>query len=77
MPVTERLIRYHLSRLKDKNPQVRVQSIQELALLEATEAYDTLEAIYRSDPDPDVRRAAQQAGRVLFLKMHRRDRPGG
>lgn len=70
MSVTERLIAYHLARLRDKNPQVRVESIRELALLEATDAIDTLEAIYRSDPDPAVRKAAQEAGRALFLKKH-------
>src|SRR5690554_5996271 len=59
MSVTERLTAYHLARLKDKNPQVRQRSIQELALLEATDAIDALEAIYRTDPDPDVRKAGQ------------------
>ena len=72
MSVTERLTAYHLARLKDKNPQVRQRSIQELALLEATDAIDALEAMYRTDPDPDVRKAAQDAGRVLFRKKHQR-----
>lgn len=72
MSVTERLTAYHLARLKDKNPQVRLRSIQELALLEATDAIDALEAIYRNDPDADVRKAAQEAGRALFLKKHQR-----
>lgn len=71
MSVTERMIAYHLARLNDKNPQVRIESIQELALLEATDALDALEAVYRNDPDPAVRKAAQEAGRALFLKKHR------
>lgn len=70
MSVTERMIAYHLARLSDKNSQVRIESIRELALLEATRAIDTLEAIYRTDPDPAVRKAAQEAGRALFLKKH-------
>ncbi len=71
MSATERLIAYHLARLNDKNPDVRIRSIRELALLEATEAYKTLEALYHSDPDPSVRQAAQEAGRTLYLKMVR------
>ena len=71
MSVIERMIAYHLARLNDKNPQVRIESIQELALLEATAALDALEAVYRNDPDPAVRKAAQEAGRALFLKKHR------
>jgi HEAT repeat protein len=71
MSVIERMIAYHLARLNDKNPQVRIESIQELALLEATDALDALEAVYRNDPDPAVRKAAQEAGRALFLKKHR------
>lgn len=65
---TERMITYHLSRLKDKNPDVRIKSIQELVLLEAVAAYETMEELFRTDPDPAVRKAAQQAGLVLFRK---------
>lgn len=74
MSTTERLIAYHLARLKDKNPQVRIASIRELALLEAIDAYDALEAIYHTDPDPAVRKAAQNAGRVLFRKKNANER---
>lgn len=70
MSTTKRLIAYHLARLKDKNPQVRIASIRELALLEALNAYGALEAIYHTDPDPAVRKAAQEAGRALFRKKN-------
>lgn len=67
MSATERMIAYHLLRLKDKNPEVRIKSIQELALLQATEAFPILEELYRSDEDLLVRKAAQEAGKTLFL----------
>jgi len=49
---------------------VRIASIRELALLEALNAYGALEAIYHTDPDPAVRKAAQEAGRALFRKKN-------
>lgn len=64
---TERMIAYHIARLKDKNPGVRIKSIEELALLHAVEAYTTLEEMFHTDPDDDVRKAAQKAGRTLFV----------
>lgn len=78
MSAIERMIAYHISRLKDKNPDVRIKSIEELALLEATQAYELMEQLFHNDPDDEVRKAAQKAGRVLFLKMHneRDDAPG-
>lgn len=68
MSATEQLIAYHMSRLSDKNAQVRLKSIEELVLLGATEALSTLEQLFRTDPDEDVRKAAQRGGRELFLK---------
>ena len=74
MSVTQRLIGYHMGRLKDKNPAVRIKSIEELALLEAVDALETLEHIFRTDPDPAVRQTAQKAGRALFgIKQRSRD----
>ncbi|HML20183.1 MAG TPA: HEAT repeat domain-containing protein [Aggregatilinea sp.] len=69
MSASEKLIAYHMLRLSDKNPSIRIQSIEELALLEATEAYSALETLFRTDPDETVRRTAQKAGRVLYLKL--------
>jgi HEAT repeat protein len=69
MSANDRMIAYHMARLKDKNPGVRKKSIEELALLEATQAYDVMEDLYHNDPDSEVRKAAQKAGRALFLKI--------
>jgi hypothetical protein len=63
----ERMVAYHLARLNDKNPEIRIKSIEELVLLEATQALDALEAVFRTDPDQNVRTVAQKAGRVLWM----------
>jgi HEAT repeat protein len=70
----ERMIAYHLARLKDKSPDVRVKSIEELALLQATQALSALEETFRTDPDEEVRKAAQKAGRELWLLKANRDK---
>ena len=68
MSVNDRLVAYHIARLRDKSPDVRLKSIAELKLLADPAALDVLQALYRSDPDLQVRRAAQEAGRIIFLK---------
>lgn len=67
-----RLVDYHIARLQDKNPDVRLKSIRELALLGDQAALPALEQVYRTDEDPEVRRAAQEAGKAIFFKQ----RPG-
>lgn len=66
---TNRLVNYHIGRLQDKNPGVRLKAIHELALLADPAALESLQDVFRNDPDPDVRRAAQDAGRSIFLKQ--------
>ncbi len=68
MAVEKRLVQYHIGRLKDKNADVRLKAIHELALLADTDALDALQEVYRSDAVLDVRKAAQEAGRLIFLK---------
>ncbi len=65
-----KILAYHMSRLKDKNPQVRLQSIHELQQLSDPDALDTLQEVFKTDPDPEVRKAAQEAGRAIFLNNH-------
>lgn len=62
------LVEYHLLRLQDKSVEVRLRSINELRLLGDPVALPELERLYRTDPDPEVRKAAQAAGRELFQK---------
>ena len=65
----KRIVEYHLSRLQDKNPAVRLKAIRELGLLGDPDTLDTLQEIFKSDPDAEVRKAAQDAGRAIFVKQ--------
>jgi hypothetical protein len=68
----KRVLAYHMSRLDDKSVEVRIKAIKELELLacgEESMQNDVLEAlkvVYKDDADSEVRRAAQEAGRVIF-----------
>lgn len=66
MSVNQKLLEYHISRLKDKRVEVRLQSIQELVLLNDAGALEALRDVFSNDNDVDVRKAAQDAGRVIF-----------
>jgi hypothetical protein len=77
MSGVERMIAFHLERLKDKNPAVRLKSIEELTLLEATGALNVLENLFRSDPDETVRLAAKKAGRTLYFKLKEQEDGSG
>ncbi|MFN8563055.1 MAG: HEAT repeat domain-containing protein [Anaerolineae bacterium] len=68
MNPTKKLIAYHIARLKDRNVQVRLSTIQELADRGDLDALNALQETYRTDPDMTVRRAAQEAGRAIFLR---------
>ncbi|PJF29904.1 MAG: hypothetical protein CUN52_06005 [Phototrophicales bacterium] len=64
--VNQKLLEYHIGRLKDKRVEVRLQSIQELVLLNDIGALDALRDVFTNDSDVEVRKAAQEAGRVIF-----------
>jgi HEAT repeat protein len=70
---SKRLVAYHVSRLQDKNPEVRLKAINELLLLADPEALDALRAVFETDSDLEVRKAAQEAGRTIFLKKKEQD----
>ncbi|GAB4553771.1 MAG: hypothetical protein OHK0023_23160 [Anaerolineae bacterium] len=63
-----KLIEYHIKRLEDKSTEVRLKAIQELRLIGSAVALSALERVFRTDEDPAVRRAAQEAGREIYLK---------
>jgi HEAT repeat protein len=64
----KKIVDYHIARLQDKNAEVRLKSIQELRDLGDLHALVPLESVFRTDPDPAVRKAAQEAGRAIYLK---------
>jgi HEAT repeat protein len=66
---SKRIVTYHIARLQDKNPQARLKAISELLLLADPDALDALRAVFETDPNLEVRKAAQEAGRAIFLKM--------
>jgi hypothetical protein len=68
MSAIERMVAFHVERLKDKNVEVRLKSIEELTLLGATSALEALENVFRNDPDEAVRLAAKKAGRTIYFK---------
>lgn len=67
--VTKQLVKYHIARLQDKDPNVRLKSIKELELLADADALEPLEQLFKTDSDAEVRRAAQEAGRVIFRSI--------
>ena len=72
--MSKRLVEYHISRLKDKSPEARIKAIQELVLLEDISALEALQEVFQTDPDEDVRKAAQKAGRELFVKVKAKEK---
>ncbi len=66
---TKRIVAYHISRLQDKSVEVRLKAINELSHLADQEALDALRSVFEKDSDVSVRKAAQEAGRAVFLKL--------
>ena len=64
----KRVVQYHIARLNDRSPDIRLKAIRELELLADPDALAPLKVIYANDEDPEVRKVAQEAGRTIFLK---------
>ncbi|MCB9451869.1 MAG: HEAT repeat domain-containing protein [Anaerolineaceae bacterium] len=65
----KRIVEFHIARLQDKNPEVRLKAINELALLPDGDGLVALQAIFEKEEDPNVKKAAQEAGRKVFLLL--------
>ena len=67
--VNKRLVSYHIGRLRDASSAVRLKAIAELKLLGDPEALEALQHVFQSDSNHEVRKAAQEAGRAIFLQQ--------
>lgn len=65
----EKVIAFHISRLKDKRSDVRLGAIGELEALgaAAAPALDALKQCFEDSTEPEVKNAAQQAGYKIYL----------
>ncbi|MBL8162813.1 MAG: HEAT repeat domain-containing protein [Anaerolineae bacterium] len=73
----KRIINFHIARLQDKSRDVRLKAIAELALLPDPEVLEALQGVFKTDGDLEVRKAAQEAGRNVFIKLKEQNAPGG
>lgn len=64
----KKVVHYHISRLRDRQREVRLDAIKELQDIADPDALEPLHTVFQTDPDLEVRRAAQAAGRDIFLK---------
>lgn len=70
LPSEKKVVDYNIKRLQDKSPAIRLKAIRELELLPHVDSLDALRKVYDEDPDSDVRKAAQEAGRRIFIKLN-------
>ncbi len=70
------VVEYHIARLKDKNPAVRARSAEELGLIGDPVALEALEELFRRETDPAVKKAIQEAGRLLYEKKQQMESSG-
>lgn len=58
--MAQRVVEYHLARLKDKRSSVRLDAVQQLLLLKADVPTETFLEAYGSEEDTDVLKAIRQ-----------------
>jgi len=64
--MSKQIVAYHLRRLKDKRAEVRLNAIHELREIGDPDTLPALEEVFKTDPDPAVRAAAQETGKAIF-----------
>jgi len=58
--VAQRVVEYHLARLKDKRSAVRLDAVQQLLLLKADVPAETFLEAYNNEADADVLKPLRQ-----------------
>lgn len=59
------------NRLYEADPQIRIETLRILAMLEETRAINAIVLIYRNDPDARVREVAKWAGNIIWQAKQR------
>ena len=67
----DKVISFHISRLKDKSSDVLLKTIEQLVTFgaDAKDALPLLEELFKTNEDVEVRKAAQDAGRSIYLQI--------
>lgn len=67
----DKVIKFHISRLKDKSSDVLLKTIEQLVTFgaDAEDALPLLEELFKNNEDVEVRKAAQDAGRSIYLQL--------
>lgn len=73
----KRIVDFLIARLRDKNAEVRLKAIGELALLPDRDGLEALQSVFENDVDQQVRKAAQEAGRKVFLLLKQQNNDQG
>lgn len=78
MSQIEKIVQFHINRLKDKSVEVQLKSIQELQLLgaQAEAAMPALRELFETSENAEVKRAAQQAGITIYTKSKEAEEQG-
>jgi HEAT repeat protein len=64
--IRQHLTEFYIPRLKATNDDVRRDAIQRLVSIDAVDALEALQEVYKSDSDEEIRKDAQKAGRTLW-----------
>lgn len=65
------MLQGYLDLLHDSDPTRRIQALQVLAMLEETQALNTIQHLFKNDPDPQVRQMAKWAGSLIWQAQQR------
>lgn len=75
MSQIDKIVQFHINRLKDRSTDVKLNTIRELELLgaQAEAAMPALRELFEVSDDVEVKRAAQRAGLAIFNAVRDRD----